>query len=210
MTGIQLALLRHGPTLWNVEKRLQGHTDTKLSAEGRALVTRYRLPDVIQSCRVYCSPLLRARETAALALPGRAVTVAPELIETDLGNWEGQRLPDLRARLGAEMAANEARGLDFTAPGGESPRMVQQRLAPLLRRWAAAGEDVIAVTHKGVIRALYAWAAGWDMTGKSPDRLHWDALHLFRLTAEGVPVIDRLNVMLLPQKNRPEGEIHPE
>ena len=41
----------------------------------------------------------------------------------------------------------------------------------------------LAVTHRGVIRAILAEATGWDMRGKPPARLDWDAVHLFMLDA---------------------------
>jgi probable phosphoglycerate mutase len=52
----------------------------------------------------------------------------------------------------------------------------------------------LAITHRGVIRAILAHATGWDMRGKPPARLEWDAVHLFMLDAEGRPSIERLNV----------------
>ena len=48
---------------------------------------------------------------------------------------------------------------------------------------AAAGTPTLAVTHRGVIRAIFAEATGWDMRGKPPARLEWDAAHLFTLAA---------------------------
>jgi len=195
---IRLALIRHGPTDWNAEKRLQGRIDTHLSLAGRARVSGYRVPPAMMSFQRYCSPMVRAQETAQILFGDGPWATAPELTEISYGDWEGHILSDLRQELGEEMRLNEARGLDFCAPGGESPRMVQARLAPLLHRWAQAGEDVLAITHKGVIRAIYAWAAGWDMTGKIPDRLHWDAVHLFTLDAKGVPHIMQLNTPLGP------------
>ena len=48
-----------------------------------------------------------------------------------------KHLADLRAELGPAMAENEARGLDFRPPGGESPREVQARLKPFLADLAA-------------------------------------------------------------------------
>ena len=46
------------------------------------------------------------------------------------------------------MAENEGRGLDFRAPGGESPREVQARIRPLLAEIGRDGRDRLAVTHK--------------------------------------------------------------
>jgi broad specificity phosphatase PhoE len=197
---IALALLRHGATAWNAERRIQGTTDLALSPAGRAAVARWRLPAGWPSRRWVTSPLARARETAAILAERhdgeRAITVEPRLAEMSHGAWEGRRLADLRAELGAAMAANEARGLDYRAPGGESPRELQRRLRPWLLEIARGGEPVLAITHKGVIRALYAAATGWDMIAKPRDRLADAALHCFRLAGDGALAIDRLNLPL--------------
>jgi probable phosphoglycerate mutase len=141
------------------------------------------------------SPLLRAVATAQ-RLGAVRPAVEPRLTEMDWGEWEGFTLAELRTRFGPAMAAAEARGLDFRPPGGESPRDVQARLGPLLAEIAAEGRPVVAVTHKGVIRAVLARATGWDMQGKPPARLSWDAAHLFRLAADGSPRVERLNLAL--------------
>jgi len=112
------------------------------------------------------------------------------------GLWEGETLAGLRARLGAEMAAAEAAGVDLRPPGGESPREVQARIRPMLAEIAQRDRPTAAVTHKGVIRAVLALATGWDMRDKPPHRLDWSAAHLFRLDASGKPRIARLNVAL--------------
>ncbi len=194
----RLAVIRHGPTEWNAQGRMQGHSDLPLSATGRAVVAGWRLPAGIggKDWIWLCSPLARARETAALLNPEAKVQPEPALCEMSWGAWEGRILAELRRAGGAETAALEARGLDFQPPGGESPRQVQARLAPLLARLAGAGGDFLAVTHKGVIRALYAQACGWDMTGRSPVKLCDACAHLFKLDADGRPRIERLNMEL--------------
>ena len=83
------------------------------------------------------------------------------------------------------MAAWEARGLDFQAPGGESPRDVQARLRPFLRDRATSGRPTVAVCHKGIIRAIYALAADWDMTCKPPVKLKDNCVHVFTLHSDG-------------------------
>jgi broad specificity phosphatase PhoE len=192
-----LVLLRHGPTDWNEAGRIQGRSDRPLSEAGRARVRDWRIPPAFQGYHWVTSPLRRARETAAL-LGHEDAEFAPELIEADWGAWEGQRLGELRARLGATMAAMERRGLDFRPPGGESPRDLQGRLAPWLARVADGGGPCIAVTHKGVIRALYALAAGWDLHGQPPQKLRPDCAHTFRLASGGGIAVARLNLALLP------------
>ena len=54
--------------------------------------------------------------------------------------------------------------------------------------------QAIIEKHRGVIRAVYAAAAGWDLLGKPPTKLAWDAVHLFRLGADGAPAIEALNL----------------
>jgi broad specificity phosphatase PhoE len=181
---LKLDLLRHGLTDWNLEKRVQGRIDRPLSPEGRAQLARLDLPPESRERRWYCSPLRRAGETAqAFGLAG--YRLEPALVEMSWGEWEGEILKPLRRRLGAEMRGNEARGIDFCPPGGESPRQVQARLEPWLETIAASGEDTAAVVHKGIIRCIYSLASGWDMCGESPVDFAWDALHRFELDTHG-------------------------
>jgi len=181
---MKLALLRHGITDWNLEKRIQGRIDRPLCALGCEQLAKLSLPPIVANFRWYCSPLRRARMSADL-LGLKDVAVEPLLIEMNWGEWEGEVLKPLRRRLGAAMRDNEARGLDFCPPCGESPRQVQLRLQPWLQQLAAAGNDSAAVVHKGIIRCIYALASGWDMRGAAPVDFVWDAIHQFELAADG-------------------------
>ena len=193
-----LVLMRHGATQWNLDGRIQGRADPSLAPAGRDAVSTWRLPPEMAGDWTWLtSPLVRARETAALLRMAPA-SVESALIEMDWGAWEGRRLPELRAEGGAAMAAAEARGLDLQPPGGESPRQVQDRLRPLLARLAAGGRPTVAVTHKGVIRALYALASGWDMTGRAPQKLRDGCAQRFLLGSDGAPETDQLNLPLAP------------
>lgn len=190
---VRLALLRHGDTAWSAEGRIQGRTDVPLSDAGRAALRAFRLPPVCKEMRVITSPLERCVETAALVGAPHAAR-EPRLAEMSWGDWEGCRLADLRAELGEAMRSNEARGWDFRPTGGESPREVAARLAGWLAEMAAEGRPTLAVTHRGVIRAIFAQASGWDLRGKPPAKLDWQAVQLFRLAADGTPAIEALNV----------------
>lgn len=193
-----LAVLRHGPTEWNAAKKLQGMSDIPLSAEGRALVSSWRLPEEFRGWRFLASPLSRAQETARL-LGAREIVTEPLLREMSFGRWEGSTIAELTAGDAAdEFQALADKGLDMLPPGGESPRMVIERLQLLLARLAAEGEPTVAVCHKGVIRALLAIATDWPMLGRQPVKLDWSSLHCFRLKRDGRPVLDRINVSLRP------------
>lgn len=191
-----LALLRHGRTAWNAEGRMTGRSDIALSPEGRAALAGCRLPAAFGAAAWHVSPLRRARETADMLCPGR-YRIDERLVEMDFGSYEGRRLQDLRTEFGQEMAENEARGLDFQPPGGESPRAVQRRLQPFLAMLAEAGGRHVAIAHKSVIRCVLAQAYDWPMLGRPPVRLQWDRLQVFRLEADGRPGPERMNLPLL-------------
>ena len=87
-----LYIMRHGKTDWNVRHKLQGRTDIPLNPEGRKMAEdagiKYR--DVhFDVC--YCSPLVRARETAELVLRGRNIPIIYDdrLMEMGFGIYEG-------------------------------------------------------------------------------------------------------------------------
>jgi len=87
-----LYIMRHGRTPWNELKKLQGRTDIPLSEEGHSMALRAGgdYADVhFDIC--YCSPLLRARETAELVLKGRSVPIVTDerLCEMSFGEFEG-------------------------------------------------------------------------------------------------------------------------
>jgi len=187
---ILLALLRHADTAWSAEGRIQGRSDQPLSDAGRAALAGRALPAACRGMRVVTSPLARCVETAALLGAPRAAR-EPLIAEMSWGEWEGRRLAELRAELGEAMRENEARGLDFRPAGGESPREVLARVSQWL---SLLGEPTLAITHRGVIRAVLAAATGWDMLGAAPAKLDWSAFHLFRLDAGGGPRVERLNV----------------
>ena len=185
---MKLTLLRHGMTAWNLEKRVQGRIDQPLCQKGRQQLAALALPPSLRACRWYCSPLLRARQTAE-ALGLESIEFEAALIEMSWGAWEGQILKPLRRKLGETMRRNERRGLDFLPPGGESPRQVQARLRPWLQAVARDGSDSCAITHKGIIRCMYSLASGWGMRGDCPVDFTWNAAHQFEL-GDGGSVLD--------------------
>ena len=151
----------------------------------------------VQGFEWVSSPLTRARDTAR-ALAGCEVAADRRLVEMDWGEWEGHSLDDLRRMHGSEMERNEARGLDFRPPGGESPREVQRRLILWLREVAASGRSVVAITHKGVMRAALSLACGWDMKDKPPVKVAWTRGHLYALSPTGSLAIKKLDLKLTP------------
>ena len=190
-----LGMIRHGRTAWNNDGRLTGRADIPLTDEGRLALTGLRPPVELDGATWHVSPLIRARQTAAI-LSETEVRIEARLTELDFGAYEGRTLDELRADPDTATAENEDRGLDFLPPGGESPRMVQQRLRPFLADLGRAGGRHIAVAHKSVIRAIFAAAYEWNMLGRPPVKLRWDQAHLFKVDGRGGLRPWRMNVAL--------------
>ena len=138
-----LYLVRHGATEYNEARPplLQGQRiDACLSARGRqqaeSAAQRLAAEPV---ARVYASPLLRARQTAeAIARRhGLAVQPADDLIEVDVGQWEGHTWEDI-ARVDAEAYRL------FTVDAGTNPYLGGENLAAVRTRVVAAMERILA------------------------------------------------------------------
>lgn len=87
-----LYIMRHGKTDWNSMHKLQGRTDISLNEDGRAMALNAQeeyknVP--IDIC--YCSPLIRAVETAKLVLKDRNIPIVLDerLVEMSFGEYEG-------------------------------------------------------------------------------------------------------------------------
>lgn len=190
-----LALIRHAPTTWNAEGRLQGRRDTPLSEDGKAALATWAAPSALNGFDWVASPLGRCQDTAR-HLVGRIVASDERIIEMNWGDWEGCIRAELAETLGDAFRENEARGLDFTPPNGESPRMVQGRLKPFFQDVAARGRPTVAVCHRGVIRSAVALATGWNFMGKSPVKGQHGAYNMLRLAADGTPSVVALDTPL--------------
>ena len=87
-----LYIMRHGRTDWNARHKLQGRTDIPLNEEGRRMAEKAReeYMDVpLDIC--FCSPLIRAKETAEIVLRGRGIPIRTDdrLMEMCFGEFEG-------------------------------------------------------------------------------------------------------------------------
>lgn len=150
----EIYLIRHGATAGNMERRYIGRTDEPLCPEGRAALAALSgslpAPDVL--C---CSPMLRARETAALLFPGVPLQIAEGLRETDFGVFEGKTAAEL-----SDCAAYRAwvdSGCTGPIPGGEDVGAFKRRVtAAFLEAVSAlpAGARAAFVMHGGGIMAV--------------------------------------------------------
>jgi broad specificity phosphatase PhoE len=195
---LRIAFLRHGPTDWNAQGRIQGRIDMPLSEAGRAKMAGLLPPAEFESARAFVSPLGRARETARLLGLDNAV-VDERLSEHHWGSWEGLTREEILARDGEDAFVRAGSGIDFRPLGGESTRELLARVADFLRDAAHGETAAIAVAHRGILRSAYALATGWDMASAMPDKLDLASALVLDVARDGSARLAALNVPLRPR-----------
>ena len=192
---MRLAFLRHGPTDWNEEGRIQGRIDMPLSAAGRTKMAGLMVPEGFEAARAFTSPLGRARETAALLGFADAVPDA-RLSEHHWGAWEGLTREEILARDGADAFVRAGTAGDFTPKGGESTRDLLARVADFIRDMAQEDRDAVAIAHRGVLRSAYTLATDWDMATPMPAKLDLSAVLVLEVGRDGAVKVAKMNVPL--------------
>jgi probable phosphoglycerate mutase len=156
-------LARHGQTAYNAEGRFQGQQEIPLDDTGRAQAAELAERAAAYGfAALWCSPLLRARETAdaVAARIGLAPVEDARLMETDSGNWTDRSFADVIAEAPDAFAAFANADASFAFPGGESFAQQEVRVAAALDDVEAGELPALVVCHGMVIRAALAVRAG--------------------------------------------------
>jgi broad specificity phosphatase PhoE len=161
-TSGEVFLARHGQTAYNLEGRFQGQQDIPLDDTGRAQAV-----ELAEHCppygfaKLWCSPLLRARETAdaVAAVIGLEPVEDARLMETDAGDWANRSFEQVRAETPELFDAFASADPGFAFPGGESFSQQEVRVNAALELVLDGPLPALVVCHGMVIRAaLYTRA----------------------------------------------------
>ena len=162
-------LIRHAIVAENERAQLYGIMDVQLCPDSlvaqvpmyQALAARLPRPAVWA-----CTPLSRTRRTAeaifAAGYPVQDLVVEPDLIEQNLGQFQGLLHAALPPLLTAPAHPFWPLAATEVPPGGESVAQMLLRVGPALERMASAheGQDIVVVSHGGAIRAAVGHAMG--------------------------------------------------
>jgi broad specificity phosphatase PhoE len=160
-----IALARHGETPFNAERRFQGHLPVGLTEAGRRQAEELARVAARRSwAAFYCSPLERARETAAVVAAAVGLTPVEDarFAETDCGDWTGLLFDDVQAADPDRFAAYLRADADFAFPGGESFAAQQRRVLAGIEAARAGPVPALVVCHRGSIRLALAALLGDD------------------------------------------------
>ncbi len=169
---MRIIFVRHGQ---DDDSRRGGWSRYGLLEEGHAQAKKvaeyFRNESGYDIHGIYASDLTRTLETAqyianALNLPIRKDT---RLREINNGSLAG--MPNEEALLKFPGLFFSSLGMDEPYPGGESPREFYERIynwfQAFLNENRDGKQDVLVVTHGGVIKVLYHIVNGWEWTNKS-------------------------------------------
>jgi broad specificity phosphatase PhoE len=158
-----LCIIRHGETVYNLEKRMQGVRDIELSERGKEeaqLLGRKLRSEGVSPLQIFSSPMKRAHSTAENLGFGVPILSLQEFRARSLGHLEGLTESEIRKLYPG--AIEDLLKWDYLPPGGrESLRNVFERGNAGVEKILAeikANEDIVIVTHSGVLQAIMR---GW-------------------------------------------------
>jgi broad specificity phosphatase PhoE len=164
---LRLTLVRHGETLWNQAKKIQGIADIELSKLGLEQAEKLALSLQNENFdMIFSSPLKRAYATAQAiavhhALP---ITVENDLHELNAGELEGLTFPELQLRYGDFLSKWLGDHSSVTMPQGESLQDVQDRVWPVIQRITKTSENALVVSHSFVIITILCKARNLSLS----------------------------------------------
>jgi broad specificity phosphatase PhoE len=165
----RIVLVRHGETVWHAENRYAGSSDVALTRRGleQAELLAARAKGAGLSA-LWCSPLARARDTAAAVArtTGLQPRVDARLRELDFGEGEGSTIAEMQRRFPDRVAAFRADPVASHLPGGEDPRAAAERGATCIRELALThpGGRVLVVTHTTLLRLVLCQLLGLPLS----------------------------------------------
>jgi probable phosphoglycerate mutase len=153
-----LYMLRHGETVWNTERRMQGARNSDLTERGRAQalamgralareLAREERPTIFVR-----SPLGRTVETSLivgyeLGLDPAQWRDDPRLAELSYGDWEGSSWKEIEAHTPNALADWKADPESYCPPGGENHFVLRRRSAAALADIVAADTRTVVIGH---------------------------------------------------------------
>jgi broad specificity phosphatase PhoE len=176
----EFLFLRHGQTDWNLQGRLQGHSDIPLNETGlsQAHSAAGRLSDRGIEL-VISSPLIRALKTAAIVAERiqRPLRVDSRLMERTFGSFEGLVIADVKRQFGLRP---HERLTAYLPANAEQWRETRTRAASVMGGWLERhpSERLLFVTHSGLFDALHEQMFGTRLEPKHEP-------YLFQPTPEG-------------------------
>lgn len=204
----RFGLIRHAPSIWNGEQRVQGQQNSPLSEPGREMATTWgKQLQGIPWDRILISDLGRVKETGklineSLRLP---MHTDPRLREQDWGEWSGLQYGEFLERLAGDFSRQQQRGWNFRPPGGESRLEVlarsQEAFKDAARNWP--GDKILVISHEGVLKCLVYNICGRKFLPSEQPIIEGYALHLLQICKKSL-LLEKVGIVELATSKEAE------
>ena len=150
-------LLRHGETEYGMEKRYLGHTDCKLSNNGKEQAKHLHciFSDNIIIDDIFSSDLVRCKDTVKIAFPERNVTFLEQLREINMGEWDGLTFNEVKSKYAEDYKCRGENIAEFAPQNGESFSQCQKRAIAVFKSIINSTKgNIVICSHAGFMRTL--------------------------------------------------------
>ena len=160
---MRVYIIRHGESENNARNCWTGWMDVSLTAKGEEDAKKAgRVLEGVVFDRVFSSDLIRAKKTAAIALPGASIEPLPLLREINVGSIAGRPIQDLSDE---EQRLTRTEG--YQAFGGESRGELRERIRRFLQQVEELNcPNVAAFSHAGFLMGMMSEILGMPFSGK--------------------------------------------
>ncbi len=209
----KLLLTRHAESQWNATGRWTGTRDIPLSDKGYEESSR--LGQALRNLGIhidaaYCSEQSRSRETLEVMLSTAQqldvdVVASGAINERDYGEYTGKNKWDMKELIGADAFDAIRRGWDVPVPGGETLKMVYERVVPFYVETVLpllkAGKNVLIVAHGNSLRALIKYLESISDEDVSKLEMMFGQIIIYDVTPDGLSGGSKTVQIESPQPN---------
>ena len=195
MKETEIILIRHGETEWNLQQRMQGHSNSDLSSVGQAQIQALgQWMKNVPFNYIYSSDSLRAKQTAEAItqFSGHELKIDLRLREKNLGVFEGLTSEEARESNPEVFRLFKTAGSKYVIDEGESTQQLQDRALEIVEeiRIKHPEDRVLLVTHGGFIRVVMKHSLGLSL--ETPTRFLIRNTGVFRLVWEDKWIVSQM------------------
>ena len=160
---MRIYIVRHGQTIWNLQERKQGHSDSPLTLRG--INQAQHIADLLgrqnidfASANIIVSPLFRTQQFAQIILETLNISTEPTLNhllkEHAFGAWEGLTQAEVDSQFPGETEKRKDDWWNYVIPGGgESYEIISQRVKYFLNQNKDT-DTMILVCHEMISKVM--------------------------------------------------------
>ena len=195
--ALKLYMLRHGETVFSINRGYCGALDVELTEAGQAMAQAFA--DEYKSLKweaIYCSPMKRAIATATplSEATGQPLIIRDGIKECNYGEWEGKTKAEVNEQFHDDYVHWMTEPAWNAPKGGETAVEVRNRAMVVIAEIEEKHTDgnVLLVAHRTTLRIVLCSLLGMDL-GRYRDRMEYPAASLSMVSfGKYGPLLERM------------------